>query len=104
MNGTNSIAAVLKEPGIDRMALTLPTGAGGGLGIKLDEAEKLVIQVKEASEAAHKPVSVALFSTQSEVPQLIKATGYPVFGAIDEAVQGLAILRDCWRNREGLGL
>ncbi len=101
---TRVILAVLEEPGIDGIALTLPTGAGGGVGIKLDEAKKLVIRVKEASEAADKSVNVALFGTQSEVPQLIKATGYPVFGTIEEAVQGLAIQRDYWRNREALGL
>ena len=98
------ILAVLKEPGTDGMALTLPTGSGGGMGIRLDEAEKLVVQVKEASETAGKPVNVALFGARGEVPQLIKATGYPVFGTIEEAIQGLAIQRDYWRNREALGL
>ena len=66
----------------------------------------VVVGVSTRAENMGKNIlrNLALFGTQSELRKLIKATGYPVFGAIEEAVQGLAIQRDYWRNREGLGL
>jgi acetyltransferase len=99
-----AVQAILKEPGVAGMAVTVPTGGGAsGMGFTGADAEQLLLDIKETCLRLNKPVAAAVFAGQEQLPGMTKKSGFPLFRTIQEAVHALAISRDYWRSREVLG-
>ncbi|MEE9286354.1 MAG: CoA-binding protein [Dehalococcoidia bacterium] len=100
-----AVRAILKQPGVDGMAVTIPTGgAGSSMGFTGPDARQLLEDIKAASFEINKPVAAAVFADEEQLPAMIKEAGFPIFRTIQEGIQALAIQRDYWRQREALGL
>ena len=98
------VTELLKLPEVSAMAVTVPTGGGAsGMGFTGPDAEKLLMDIRDASFSIGKPVAAAVFAGEDQLPKMIKQARFPLFRTIEEAIQALAIQRDYWRNKEALG-
>lgn len=100
-----AVQTILKQPEVDGMAVTIPTGGGGSaMGFSGPDADQLLQDIKETCFKLNKPIAAAVFGDQDRLGSMIKNAGFPIFTTIQEAIEALAIQRDYWRRRQALDL
>jgi acetyltransferase len=66
-------------------------------------SHRLVYAIQELVAKYNKPVALCPFSEGEEVLSLKKELEYPTFSEIDEALEALAVSRDCYRQSQKRG-